>query len=152
MDHLIEKFGLYCIHLNGIISTTNNSKENATLEGKFNRLVEAKVLLRCALFTDILAEAKKFSLITQKTDINIIDILDLVESTKNNYERLLRKLSKNHNLVFQLPTLRLVIDAIESNDEDGDALYQDQKVNYLREKKIHIGSRPGNGTGYYLLF
>ena len=125
MDHLIEKFGLYCIHLNDIISTTSNSKENATLEGKFNRLVEAKVLLCCALFTDILAEAKKFSLITQKTDINIINILDLVESTKNNYERLFRKLSKNHNLVFQLPTLRLVIDAIESNDEDGDALYQD---------------------------
>ena len=135
MDHLIEKFGLYCVHLNNIISTTSNSKENATLEGKFNKLVDAKVLLRCALFIDILAEAKKFNLITQKTDINVINILDLVKSTKNNYERLFRKLSKNQDLVFQLLTLRLVIDAIESNDEDGDALYQNQKVNYLREKK-----------------
>ena len=135
MDHLIEKFGLYCVRLNNIISTTSNSKENATLEGKFNRLVDAKVLLPCALFIDILAEAKKFNLITQKTDINVINILDLVKSTKNNYERLFRKLSKNQDLVFQLLTLRLVIDAIESNDEDGDALYQDQKVNYLRENK-----------------
>ena len=31
------------------------------------------------------------------------------------------------------------VNAIESNDEGGDALYQDQKVNYyLREKKIYI--------------
>ena len=45
----------------------------------------------------------------------------------------------------------------ESNDEDGDGLYQDQKVNYyLREKKniyIYISElHHGNGTGYYLLF
>ena len=32
------------------------------------------------------------------------------------------KKSKNYNLVFQLTTLKLVIDATESNDEDGDVL------------------------------
>ena len=26
MDHLVEKCGHYCVHLNGIISTTTNSK------------------------------------------------------------------------------------------------------------------------------
>ena len=125
MDHLIEKFRLCCV----ISSTTNNSKEKATLEGKFNKLIDAKVLLYCALFTDILAEANKFNLITQKSDINIIDILDLVESNKNNYECLFRKLCKNYDLVFLLPTLNL-IDAVESNNEDGDVLHQDQNVNY----------------------
>ena len=47
----------------------------------------------------------------------------------------------------------------ESNDKDGDGLYQDQKVNYyLRAKKkkniyIYISElHHGNGTGYYLLF
>ena len=84
-------------------------------------------------FLYILAEAKKLSLITKKSDLNIIDILNLVEPTKNNYRCLFRKLNKNHDLVFQLPTLKLAIDVIESNDEDGDALYQDQKVNYLHE-------------------
>ena len=54
----------------------NNSKEKTTLEGKFNKLVDAKVLLLYALFTYILSEAKKFSLVTQKSDINIIGILD----------------------------------------------------------------------------
>ena len=61
MDRQTEKFGLYCVHLNDIISTTTNSKEKVTLDGKFNELVDGKVLLRCALFTDILAEAKKYS-------------------------------------------------------------------------------------------
>ena len=107
MDHLIEKFGLYSVHLNNIISTTTNSEEKETLEGKFRKPVDAKVLLHCALFTDILAEAKKFSLITQKIDISIINILDLVEATKNNYERFLRKISKNHDLVFQAVHIKI---------------------------------------------
>ena len=79
MNHLIEKFGFYCVHLNDIISTTTNSKEKTTLEGKFNKLVDAKVLLLYALFTDILSEEKKFSLVTQKSDIDIIGILDFYQ-------------------------------------------------------------------------
>ena len=80
MDHLIEEFELYFVLLNNISSTTN-SKEKATSEGKFIKLLHAKVHLSCALFTDILAEVKKFSLISQKSDINIIYILDSFEST-----------------------------------------------------------------------
>ena len=36
----------YCVHLNDIISTTTNSKEKTTLEGKFNKLIDPKVLLQ----------------------------------------------------------------------------------------------------------
>ena len=68
-----------------------------TLEGKFNKHVDAKVFRHCTLFTNILTETKKFSLITQKSDINIIDIFDLVEPIKNNFESLFRELSKNHD-------------------------------------------------------
>ena len=39
-----------------------------------------------------LPEAKHFSLITQKQNIDIIRILDSVENTKHNYKRLLQKL------------------------------------------------------------
>ena len=45
LDLLIGKFRLHCVHLNDIISTTTNSKEKTTLEGKFNKLVDPKVLL-----------------------------------------------------------------------------------------------------------
>ena len=46
LDRLIGKFRLYCVDLNDIISTTTNSKEKRTLEEKFNKLVDPKVLLR----------------------------------------------------------------------------------------------------------
>ena len=46
LDRLIGKFRFYCVHLNDIISTTTKSKEKTTLEGKFNKLADPKVLLR----------------------------------------------------------------------------------------------------------
>ena len=46
LDRLIGKFRLYCVDLNDIISTTTSSKEKRTLEEKFNKLVDPKVLLR----------------------------------------------------------------------------------------------------------
>lgn len=64
------------------------------------QLIGAKVLLRCALFNNILAEAKHFRLVTQKQDSNIISILDFVKNTKYNYQRLLKKLKRNPSYVF----------------------------------------------------
>ena len=84
-------------------------------------------MLRCALFKDILADAKIFSLVTQKQDIDILTIIDAVETTKNNYQKLKKKLEiveKEPDYVFDLPTVKLVIDEIESNSEqDGEPLY-----------------------------
>ena len=138
MGRVIGKFGLYTQqHLQHSIDTAKNSKDRATLQGKFTKLINAKFLLRCALFTDVLAEAKHFSLITQEQNIDIIRILDSVENTKHNYERLLKKLRKNPAYVFQLPTVKLVTEEIESNDEDGEPMYQNQKVQfYSREKRF----------------
>ena len=44
LDRLIGKFWLYCVHLTDIMSTTTNSKQKTTLEEKFNKLVDLKVL------------------------------------------------------------------------------------------------------------
>ena len=63
-----------------------------------------KVLFRSALFKDVLADAKIFSLLTQKQNINILKIFEVVESTKNSYQRLRKKWEKNPEYVFQLPT------------------------------------------------
>ena len=135
---VIEKFGLYTQHLKHSIDTAKNSQDRATLQGKFTKLINAKFLLRCALFTDVLAEAKHFSLITQEQNIDIIRILDSVENTKHNYERLLKKLQKNPAYVFQLPTVKLVTEEIESNDEDGEPMYQNQKVQFYSREKCFI--------------
>ena len=117
MEHVIEKFGLYTQDLQHSIDTAKKSQNHATLQGKFTKLVNAKFLLRCALFTDALAEAKHFSLITQDQNIDIIRILDSVENTKHNYKRLLKKLRKN---------------------EDVELMYQNQKVQFYTREKCFI--------------
>ena len=128
MGRVIEKFGLYTQHLQHSINTAKKFQDRITLQGKFTKLINAEFLLRCALFTDVLAEVKHFSLITQEQNIDIIRILDSVENTKHNYERLLKKLRKNPAYVFQLPTVTLVTEEIESNGEDGETMHQNQKV------------------------
>ena len=46
INRLIQKFQLYCVHVSDIISTTTNTNKRATLKGKFNKLLDAKALLR----------------------------------------------------------------------------------------------------------
>ena len=95
MGHVIEKIGLYRQHLQRFIDTAKKSQDRTALQGKFTKLINAKFLLRCALFTDVLAEVKHFSLITQEHYIDIIRILDSVEyqniitnACPRNYERI----------------------------------------------------------------
>ena len=92
MGRINEKFGLYTQHSQHSVDIAKKSQDRTTLQGEFTKLINAKFLLRCALFTDVLAEAKHFSLITQEQNIDIIRILDSVENTKHNYKRLLQKL------------------------------------------------------------
>ena len=55
---------------------------------------------------------------------------------KRNYERLLKPARKDENYVLNLPTLKSVVDEIE-DDEDGEPMYQGQKVKrYLQEKRF----------------
>ena len=91
MGDLIEKLGLHTMHLQNEITATRSSKYRSTLEGKFKKLIDMKVLFRSALFKDVLADAKIFSLLTQKQNINILKIFEVVESTKNSYQRLRKK-------------------------------------------------------------
>ena len=43
---------------------------------KDTKLMDGKVLLRCTFFTDILAEAKCFSMITQEESIKMFDAVE----------------------------------------------------------------------------
>ena len=94
-----------------VITATCSSKDRSTLEGKFKKLIDAKVLLRSASFKDALADAKIFSLLTQKQNIDILKIFEAVESTKSSYQRLRKKLEKNSEYIFQLPICKMVIES-----------------------------------------
>lgn len=58
VGRVVEKIGLYNQYLENVISMTVNAKAQATLEGKYAKLVNTKVLLHCSFFIDVLAEAK----------------------------------------------------------------------------------------------
>ena len=67
-------------------------------------------------FSDILSAAKTFSLTTQKSDIDIIAIVENIESTKQGYEKLLKKFKGNPEAIFtSLPALSAIIPEIEGN-------------------------------------
>ena len=83
MGCLIEKFGLHTMHLQNVTTATLSSKDRSTLEEKFKKLIDAKVLLCSALFKYVLADAKIFNLLMQKQNIDILKIFEAVESTKS---------------------------------------------------------------------
>ena len=137
MQRLVDKYGLYCQHLQHAIPETKTAKVRVTLKRKFEKLIDAKVLLRSCWFVDVLSAAKQFSLVTQKSDIDIVSIVDSVESTKRNYEKLLRKFETDAENLFALPTLKSVINAIESDEEEKPS-YQGQKLKYYTREKQYF--------------
>ena len=76
MSGLIDKFGLYLQHFETIISDTTKKTDKATLEGNRKQLTDASILLRSALFIDLLEPAKKFNILSQREDFNITDMVD----------------------------------------------------------------------------
>ena len=129
MQCLVDKCRLYCQHLQHTIPETKKTKNRTILQGKFYKLIDVKVLLRSCFFVVALSTKKQFSLTTQKADIDIISIVENVDSTKNSYEKLLRKFEFDSDKVLSLPTLKSVIKEIESNEER-ESVYQGQKLKY----------------------
>ena len=139
MTRLIDKFGLYSRHLHDFISREKNSKNKATVQGKLNKLLDAQVILRSCLLKDLLAPAKIFSLITQKEHPNIMETVEAVDKTKNDYKKLLTKFEKNQDSVFELPALKSVINEIEESvDSDDNYFYHGQKLKYYTRAKRYI--------------
>ena len=81
MSGLIDKFGLYLRHFENVIADTSIQADKATLEGKRKLLTDSNVLLRCGLFVDLLDPAKKFSLVSQKENFGIIELVEELDVT-----------------------------------------------------------------------
>ena len=124
------------------MATTKNSTAPATVEGKLKKLVNAKVLLLAVFFTDVLAEAKRFSLITQEKNNNVIKMLNAVETTKSNYKRLLKRIKENSEYMFNLPNLKIMIHTVKPNkDDDGIPRYLGHKLIHYSQEVCHLLDR-----------
>ena len=76
--------------------------------------------MQSAFLKDLLTPAKVSSLVTQKQDLHIIERFEGVEKTKPNYKRRLKKVQRNFNQLFELPTLKSVIKEIEGESDEDD--------------------------------
>ena len=60
MQKIIDKFGLFSQYLNNTIAGTSQKIDSATLQDKFNKLIDAKDLLCAPLSLDLLIKAKNY--------------------------------------------------------------------------------------------
>lgn len=94
-------------HIENIIAdTSKKASDRDALTGKVRKLKCASLLLRSALFIDLLDSARKFSVISQKAEVNILLMIDTLDDPILHYQMLLMKLKKDPAVVFELPTLK----------------------------------------------
>ena len=140
MPKLVDKFSLYTHHLQNAIADTSKQLDRATLQGEFNKLIESKVILCAVFLLDVLTEAKIFSLYTQKSDSNLIDIVGAAQSTKRHYVKLRKKMESDPEFVFTLPTLASVISEVKKDNDTESWLYQDQTLKHFNQAKEYTQS------------
>ena len=132
MAKLNDKFVAYASHLENVIADTSKKTDRATLQGKYNNLTEASVLLRSALLTDLLVPAKVLSLTSQTESVDVITIVNAVQSTRNKYKQFYTKYLNEPDKIFELPTLKAILEKVDDQNQ-----YQGIKLkNYVREEEF----------------
>ena len=86
------------------------------------------------LLTDILEPAKKLSLISQKESGGTISMVNALKRTRDKYERWQTKFAENPEEVFQLPTLKRVLNQMDTENNT----YQGIKLLYFEREKQYI--------------
>ena len=97
------------------------------------------MLLKCCVFVDLLQAAKNFSLASQYKDTNVIMLVERIDDMKLTYQRFGKKFAKSPESVFQLPTIKKVLERI-TQDGDGDYVYQGIRLNYFERAKGAIAN------------
>ena len=110
MHKLIDQFGLYTHHLQNVIADTSKQLDRSTLQGKFNKLIESKVILRAAFLLDV------------------------------HYVKLRKKMENDPEFVFTLPTLASVISEVKKDNDTESWLYQDQMLKHFNQAKGYTQS------------
>ena len=128
MSGLIDKFGLYLRHFENVIADTSIQADKATLEGKRKLLTDSNVLLRCGLFVDLLDPAKKFSLVSQKENFRIIELVEELNDMFFAYYLMKRRFERNPEAIFGLSNLHKVMFGVKVEQNENGTLYQHQGI------------------------
>ena len=116
MKRVINKFGAYTVHLT-TLSTDSSVKaaDHAKFKGYLNKWTNAKYLLGCALFADLLP----YSIFSKCMQADEMDILGALTNLLQNIKET-NKL--NTKPLDQWPTYAAMLKKITLN-EDGEAVY-----------------------------
>ena len=136
LKNYIDKFRFYIHHIENILADTTKKTDKATLEGKYRFLLNKKTFLLSCLLVDLLQPAGNLSLETQKDENNLIKTTSIIEVTKNHYERLKNKLSKDSKLIFEFPYLEKVLSEISLAQEK--YCYQNIELQSFNEAKSYV--------------
>lgn len=100
---------MYMQHLENILADTTKRTEKVTLQGKRRMLLKADTILLGALMFDLLEPARELSLKSQEQDIDLISMVDVTDSTRKKYQRLLTKVTDDPEIICQFPRLKEVM-------------------------------------------
>ena len=143
MKAFIDKRGLYLSHMRNVIADTSKKNDKATLEGKRTHIAQGSVLLKCAMYVDILEPALQLCLVTQSTnEINIIQQVEKVESTLKQYQIIQRRVQETDAFAtLALLTVKHVLSEIEKDgpsDFEQQSQYQGVPVSNVEQSKAAI--------------
>ena len=145
MEAFVGKMGWYLTHIQNVNADTSKQNDKATLEGKRRRIAKASVLLKSALYADIIEPVRLLSLVNQKTrEVDIVKQVDSVDKTLKKYEIMKRRTEEsNATATSVLPTVKHVLSVIE---EEGlsvvsqEPQYQGIAVTHLQQGKDAVNS------------
>ena len=114
------------------------------MEGKRKLLTDSNVLLLCGLFVDLLDPAKKFSLVSQKENFRIIELVKELDGMFFAYYLMKRRFERNPEAIFSLPNLHKVMSGVkvEQNENGTLYLYQGIALQYYERVKESIRRNP----------
>ena len=108
-----------------------------------DHLRRCTVLLKCAMYVDILERARQLSLVSQSTnEINIIQQVEKVESTLKQYQIMQRRVQETDAVATSaLPTVKHVLSVIEKEGPSNvrqQSRYQGVPVSNVEQSKAAI--------------
>ena len=136
MKRIVSKYGAYTNHILAL-STDSSVKapDHAKLKDYYSKWTDAKYLLGCALFVDLLKPCASFSKSMQNEEIDILGALQGLLKTIKEVENL------GKTSLEQWPTYSSTIAKCVEEEGDSDTVYQLQHLKRFNEAKDYYSSK-----------
>ena len=130
MKRILSKYGAYTSHIAALsVDKSINSTDRAKLKGYYNKWTEAKYIMGCSLFVDLLTPCGIFSKCMQNDEVDILGALTGLLKTLKETEKLTSK------PLDQWPTYATTLK--KCTEEDGHTVYQCQQLKKFSEAKSY---------------